>query len=270
MTPVLDDAKLFAMSGRYPGPGPRDWALLVVNAAFVLAGLALLGRNLGQALTTLTFFGACFAMALANVLQKRRFSGYRITRAHLVGGVRMRPSRTKASFSGLVLFTVGIVPLAFDVPAPVHVRALLWCMALGGAGLTVAVAMDKAPVGFLQFDPPSITVGYRGYALVIPWDSISGFAEGEAARHPALFILLRDASKLQVVPSHASKRAAQSLVTTRSYYGADLCVLPGRYGLDLPLLMRALERYLNEPSTRGELGVEFPDRPLPLPPGSRA
>jgi hypothetical protein len=35
--------------------------------------------------------------------------------------------------------------------------------------------------------------------------------------------------------------------------GAPIMLLPSRYGIDLPMLMLALERYLTEPTARSEL-----------------
>jgi len=245
----------------HPGPSASDRALLLASGAFVAMGLLLLGRDLKLAITTLTFFGACFAFALANYAQKRRFGRYRITRASIVGGVRMRPSRIKTLLVALVTLAVGAVPLALDVPAPIHVRGAFWLIAVTAAGVVIAVVLGKAPVGFVQFDPPGITLGYRGYSMMVPWDSISGIAAGEAAHHPALFIFLNDASKLEIMPRHAGPRAARGLATTRSWYGADLCPLPDQYGLDLPLLIPALERYLNEPARRAELGIRAAQPP---------
>jgi len=256
------------MNAPYPGASWRDRALVLVSGLFVAMGVLLLGRDVRLAITTLTFFGACFAFAVGNYLQKRRFSRYRITGARIVGGVRMRPSRIKTLLFALVALVVGAVPLLVDVPAPLHVRGALWLVALSGGGLAIAVALGEAPVGFVQFDPPGVTIGYRGYAVQVPWDSISRIEAGEAAHHPALFIFLSDPNELAIEPPQARDRAARSLDTTRSWYGADLCLLPDQYGLDLPLLMRALERYLNEPSTRAELGIRLPDAPLTLPPAS--
>jgi hypothetical protein len=39
----------------------------------------------------------------------------------------------------------------------------------------------------------------------------------------------------------------------RGWYGADMVLMPGSFGLDVALLARLMRRYVEEPATRAEL-----------------
>ena len=248
---------------QHPGPRRGDWALLVVSAVFVAMGLLMLLKKPRAAVVTLAFFGGCLALAIFNVVEKRRFSRYRATRVEIAGGVPLRPSRAKTFGVGVSVLAVGGVPLLVDEGMPLHVRACFWLMALAGAALSVLVVLGKAPVGFVQLDPPGITFGHRGYAMLVPWDAIRAIAMGELSHNAALFLHLARPDQVQAIPAHAAARVAKQLSTNLAWNGAHIVLLTSQYGLDLPLVAQALERYVRDPNARSELGRRLPPPAVP-------
>jgi hypothetical protein len=100
------------------------------------------------------------------------------------------------------LLALGSILVGFGRSYGLVFWSIAWFVAVVGAVVSLGVVAGRLPVGYVQFDPPGITIGGRRWSFTIPWDRV--------ARLP-----------------------------------------PG--GMDLPLLMRALERYVADPSSRSEL-----------------
>ena len=242
----------------HPGPSRRDWAMLVTSGVFVAMGLLLLTHKPRVAIVTLALFGGCFALAARHVLEKRRFSQYRPTRVEIAGGVPLRPSRGRALLLGVSVLFIGSIALLFADDAPWHVRACFWLMVLAGGVLSVLVAAGKAPAGFVQLDPLGISFGERGYALFVPWNAIETVAMGEVSHNPALFLRLSRPQDVRAVPAEAAPRVARLIHTNLTWFGAHVAFITSLYGLDLPLVAQAFERYVRDPEARAELGRRLP------------
>jgi len=242
-----------AADSPYPRPGVKDWALLAINVIFVALGLLLLLHKSDVAIVTLALFGPCLIVTVSGVLRKFRFRRFRALKAEIVGGVPIRPTRTQPLSIALVLTLMGVVVVLFGRSYGLIFWSLAWAMALIGCALTIAVLSGLIPNDYLKFDPEGITFARARYSYMVPWESIAQVSAGHIYDNPALFIWLRDHSGVTVHPSEKRARVLKSFATGMTWAGAPIALLPSRYGIDLPVLVLALERYLTEPTARSEL-----------------
>lgn len=241
--------------GQYRGPGFRDWLLLVLGIAFVVSGLVLLRRKPDVAVPCLALFGVCSVVSANNVLRKRRFARFGPMTVEIVGGTPIRPLRSRIGLLGATLLALGIVLLSYWHSGPILVLACILVMAAGGAALLIGLLFGYLPVGFLQFDPDGMTVGSRGYSISLPWDAIAGVGPGEFHDNPVLLLWLNDLNRVGVQPSRARARALANLASSQRWVGAHVMIMSSHYGIELPYLVSAIERYLAEPQARQGLAV---------------
>jgi hypothetical protein len=237
----------------YPGPGARDWALLVGSIAFAVAGLFILHKDRNVGIVTLTLFGACVVVFANNIVRKRRFHRMRPLRAEIAGGVQIRPSRAQALRVSLGFLIVGGALSVFGR----SYSALFWCLSMlifsVGVLLLVGVATRWLPVGYIQFDPEGVTIGRRGWAFLVPWDRVARVAAGEFRDNPVLYLWVDVPEAVVALPAQQQARVLRYLASNLRWGGAHVMLMTGQYELDLPLLMHAIERYLTDPASRSEL-----------------
>jgi hypothetical protein len=240
---------------RYPGPTLRDWALAAVGLLFVAGALLVFQREPAMAVGTIALFGACAALGVRNVVRKRRFARLRPLSVEIVGGVPLRPSRLYTALLGGGVLSVG---LALVPPGLDGRLVLLICagvMVLAGAFLLGGVAKGKLPIGFVQFDEGGLTVGQRTSTFTIGWDNVLGVWPGEFHDNAVLFLSVRDLAALAVHPAEAKARTMARLSLDQRVVGAHVMILTGSYGIDLPLLVAAIEGYVSDPASRAGLAV---------------
>jgi hypothetical protein len=249
----------------YPKPGVKDWALLAINIVFVALGLFILLHERDVGIVTLAFFGPCLIVSGGAVLRKLRFRRFRALKAEIVGGVPIRASRAQALATGLVLLLMGVIIVLFGRSYPLIMWMLAWLCALIGGALTIAVLSGLIPNDYLKFDPEGITFGRARYSYMVPWDTIAQVSTGHVHNNPALFISLHGYEGVTVHPREKRDQVLKSFAWGTGWAGAPIMLLPSRYGIDLPMLMLALERYLTEPTARRELAHRLIPRAEPSP-----
>jgi hypothetical protein len=237
----------------YPGPRIKDWALLAINIVFVAAGLFILPHKSDVGIVTLAFFGPCLIVTVGTVLRKFRFCRFRALKAEIVGGVPIRASRAQALATALVLTLMGVIIVLFGRSYGLIFWTLAWLIALIGGALMIAVLCGLIPNDYLKFDPEGITFSRARYSYMVPWDNIARVSAGHMHDNPTLFIWLHDYNRVTVQPSEKKAQVLKSFAWGTGWAGAPIMLLPSRYGIDLPPLMLALERYLTEPTARNEL-----------------
>jgi hypothetical protein len=246
-----------ASDSRYPRPAVRDWALLTINVVFVAAGLLILAHDRNVGIVTLAFFGPCLVLTVGIILRKMRFRRFRALKAEIVGGVPIRASRALLLCLALTLTLMGVIIVLFGRSYPLIFWMLAWLIASIGGALVIAVLSGLIPNDYLKFDPEGITFGRARHAYMVPWNNIAQISAGHMHDNPALLIWLHDDNRVTVHPSEKRARVLKSFAWGRSWAGAPIMLLPSRYGIDLPVLVLALERYLNEPTARSELAHRF-------------
>jgi hypothetical protein len=241
----------------YPRPGVRDWALFAVGCTFVAAGLFILPSRSDVGIVTLAFFGTCTAMFGANLVRKYRFRRLQPIRVQIVGAVPIRPSRGGVFLLGGTLFALGVTLEIFGTAYGRIFSSLSFVIAGVGALLLVGLALRWLPVGYIQFDPAGLTFGQRRWAFMVPWDQIAKVGAGEFHDNPVLLLWIREPAAIQVDPPHHHARAVAGLASTMAWSGVHVMLMTSQYGMDLPLVAKAVERYVSDPSSRRELAQRF-------------
>lgn len=240
---------------RYPGPGARDYVLLAIGVAFVACGLFLLPRKPDTAIPCLAFSGACTVFAVGNVVRKRRAARLRPLSVEIVGGTPIRPLKSRVAGLSALLLGLGSILLAYWRSGPVLVLVCLVVMIVVGLLLAAGLATGRLPVGFLMFDPEGLTIGQRRDTFMVPWDAIGGLAPGELHDNPVLLLRVADLASIRVDPPDARARVVARLSSNVAWIGAHVMVMTSHYGIELPLLVSAIERYVADPGQRRQLAV---------------
>ena len=234
-------------------PTFRDWALAGIGIVFVLMGLVILPSDLNTGITTIAFFGACAWVSVGNLVRKLRYGRLRVRNVTVTGGVPIRPSRSKGIAFGGVLLGLGLVLIIFDPGHPFLMRVIAWLIAVTGGCVLAAVATGFFPGQYMQFDPAGLTLGYRGWSVLIPWDGISRAATGEVSGNPALFLWLESPEAFEVKPAAKQRGFLKQIGQWRGWIGADMVLLTTHYDMDLPVLAAAIDRFRTDFSSRAEL-----------------
>lgn len=239
----------------YPGPGLTEWAVLVVSTAFVVIGVLAFADGRDEAVAIVAFFGTCAAVAAGTIVRKRRYARLHLISVEIVGGTPIRPTRSRVALLGATFLGLGLVLFAYSPSAPFVVKLCIFVMIAAGALLLLALLTGLLPVGFLQFDPHGLTIGERRHVLTLPWDSIAAVAPGEVHDNPVLLLWVRDLDTILVRPPAARPRVTAGLRSSLSWFGAHLMIHTWQYGIELPFLVKAIERYAGDPSAREGLAV---------------
>lgn len=230
----------------------KDWLLAFVGLIFTLSGLLVIRSDFKVGVTTLVFFGACLAVAVRIILRKRRLRRQSTLTATVVGGEPIRPSRGRAVALGLGLLVVGVTLAVFQ---PKEDRIFLGCAlltALAGGVVLVAAATGRLSKSYFQFEPEGIVFGYAKGKATVPWSAITKVARGEIHSNPAVFLwVLHDAVSAE--PASYLGKVRKQMASCSSWMGADFVIMSSMYGIDAPVLVAALDRYVTLPEARLEL-----------------
>jgi len=255
---------------RFPGSGITEWLVAGLSLSFVVIGVAMVRDRSEFAVPTLAFFGVCASVAIVTIVRKRRFARLRPLTVEIVGGVRIRPSRVYVGVLATTLLGLGLVMLPYVPRESIILMLCIGVMLAAGAFLAVGLITGRLPVGFLQFDPGGLTIGQRRASFTVPWDAIAAVAPGELHDNAVLLLWVRDMDAVLVRPQRDRPRVVAGLRSNRNWVGADVMIMTSQYGIDLPLLLSAVERYVADPSAREGLAVpRLPPRPADLRGSSR-
>ena len=230
-----------------------DWLVLCISVVFVVTGLFILPSNRDAGIVTVAFFGTCGAVAAATIARKLRFSRMRPLHAEIAGGIPIRPSRASLFTVGAGFAGLGGILIVFGRSYGTIFWSMSWLTALVGAFLLVALALRWLPVGYIQFDPDGITIGEHRWAFTVPWDRVARIASGEFHDNPVLYIWIDQLESVIVQPPELRPKVIKRLATNARWVGAHVMLMTTQYQLDIPPLMRALERYIAHPASRAEL-----------------
>lgn len=232
----------------------RLFLLLVGSLALTLCGVFLAVRGKGRPAFAVTlFFGCCAAVQAATIARRLRQRRDTAISVRVVGGVAIRPSRGRLAAWGVLTLSAGVGLAILGESFPFPFRAASWAIAASGALVLAGVAARRLPVGFLQFDPAGLSLGRRHWTITLPWDQVERVAAGEVNDNAAALLWVRDLAAVAVTPPEKQRQAVRAMLSSVEWTGAPVVVLTGAYGLSLPHLVAALERYASEPAARAEL-----------------
>ena len=238
-----------------PQPGFRDWAQVIIGTAFVIGGIAIISTDRNVGISTLALFGAVAAVSINRVIRKLRYSRLNVGEVHVIGGARVRPSRLRIAVTGAALLALGMVLLVFDDAAPTLVRLCFWLITGTGGVVLGLVACGILPGEYLEFTPAGLVYANRRWSALLPWDRIARVDAGEIQRNPALCLWLDSPGQFSVTPQSKQENFQQQIRQSREWMGADICIMTTHYAVDLPVLIRAVTRYIGNPRARSELAV---------------
>lgn len=228
----------------------QDWALAVIGGLFTLGGLLMLRNDFKTGIVTLVFFGLCFAHAVSVILRKRRARKLVALTASVAGGVPIRQSRTRMALLGGALLILGALQVAFITDA-VQV-GIGWLLVVVGGVMLAGLAAGLLYTAYIQFDPSGITFGDRHGKAVVPWQAITGLARTDMNNNPIVLVSV-DPEAIAVQPAAHRPRLSRQMARSRGSFGADFAIMSTVYGIDAPVLLAALQRYVAEPESRREL-----------------
>ncbi len=239
----------------------RDWLLLLVSAAFTVAGLALwlAGRGSGG-LAAAIFFGACTGVAVW-ILRSKATAG----RQALDPGLEVRVgegfgevivgSRRRQWAAGVGLVVFGAALAWTGGPIGQGFVAVSWILAGCGAALLVALGLGFRAGHALVFAREALWIGGRD-RYPLHWDNIAGAEVFELQSN--LLVRVHLHAPARAVDAAEGRegvagRVARAMATTQAMIGAPVMIHPGFFGVDPVVLVRALERYATSPGAREEL-----------------
>lgn len=228
----------------------QDWALAVIGGLFTLAALVIIRKDFKTGIVTLAFFGLCFAHAVSVILRKRRARRQVAMTASVAGGVPIRQSRLRMGLLGSALLGLGGLHAAFTTHA-VQI-GIGWFLVAVGAVMLVGLASGLVCTAYVQFDPAGLTFGDRRGKAWVPWDAVTGLARTEMSSNPVVLVSV-DVQAIQILPATQQQRLLKQMGRTRGTFGADFALMSTVYGIDAPVLLAALQRYVTEPESRQEL-----------------
>lgn len=227
----------------------QDWALAVIGGLLTLGGLLMLRSDFRTGIVTLVFFGLCFVHAVSVILRKRRAREQVAMTASVAGGVPIRQSRERMALLGGALLSLGTLQAVFINDA-VQV-GIGWLLITVGVFMLIGLAMGLLYTDYIQFDPAGITFGDRHGKAFVPWHAVTGLARADMNNNP-LVLVSADAPAIEVEPAYRP-RLLKRMARSRGSFGADFAIMSTVYGIDAPVLLAALQRYITEPESRQEL-----------------
>lgn len=230
----------------------KDWLLVLIGGVFTLLGLLILPRDLKTGLTSVVFFGPCFAWAVGVVVRKRRQARQRPLQARVVGGQAIRPSRWRVGLlgGGLVLVGGTLAVLHAGEGWVMFVCALVML----GAGLWTLWALLFGPFArtYLQFEPAGLRIGSAHGSALVPWQAIVELGRGELHNNAAVVLRVQTDAVVAEPPAFAP-RMHRSMASSRALIGADFVILSSHCGVDATVLLATIGHYLDTPEDRQEL-----------------
>lgn len=242
-------------------PQKREWLLLIINIAFVLLGTVMFPSSPDIAIVSIAFFGTCLLITLAFQWRRHLDRLFRARTVDVVVGVRIKPQRRLIFLMGGWLTALGTFMYVHSAVYPVVFLWLCVLLIVIGAGLLVAALLGLLPKGFLQFDPEGLTIGDFGWAVQIPWDSITDVHQGEYHMNPVVSIDFEDVDTVIITPPAKREKALKKLIFNANMLGAPIMLMPMHYGISRPVLAGAIIRYCNSSAARAGLRRVLESKP---------
>lgn len=231
----------------------RLWMLLTINLVFCASSLIIWRTDPRLALVTLTFFGGGAGLFAMVILRKRRERRFKAHFVQVAGGVKIPVMRRRQW-----MFAVYLMALGGALGLGGVGRSLMICLLGALAGLCGIVLLVVQRSGllsrsFLLFLPEGLIFGALRYELQLPWDAIREVRPIEYADNPFVGLRFANLDMIQVTPAAQRNLALKHIRETGALMGVDLAVPTQHFGLEVPIFVAALRRYIEEPTSRQEL-----------------
>jgi hypothetical protein len=241
----------------------RDWYLVLAGTVLTAGGVFVgVAKHDRKGWAAAVFFGACLAVGVWGIVRHRRIRAhYAAADVQVRGGVPIQaPRRTGLVWTG-AMAVLGVALWVLGMGDHWVATAIAIGLAVLGTAFFLLIALGITPRPGLIFEPDGLrwVAGRRSYLL--EWDNLARVWPGEMHGHDLLLINVADLERLfRTASPEYARRLSKQVGFCRGWYGADMVLMPGSFGLDVALLGRLMRRYVEEPATRAELAS-----PPPLP-----
>ena len=254
-----EDTSNRIFSDAYPKPIKRDWVLLLGHFAVALCGLLVLPFRPGVGIVAIAWGGSCAFLFAFIIVKKAFFNRSALLRVKIVGGVPIKPSRVFLLVAAVWLIALGgvLIILGWSF-GPVFIGASAAVAAIG-CYIVIGLSVGWLPNRYLQFDPVGVTFGYLRWSYTVQWDNIAGIAASTLNSNPVVLIYVREPHIVNVYPLARKLEVFKHFNRNCLSAGAPVVLSPVPYGMDIRLLMTALQRYVAKRSSRAELSQQLLD-----------
>ncbi|RRS05973.1 hypothetical protein EIP75_03720 [Aquabacterium soli] len=242
-------------------PDPKDksskvtigeWFLLAISVFFTVLPLLFIRTDFRESMVMLAMFGSALLINIHIIRRKFRLKKLARISVKAVGGVPIRPSRTRLAQMSVGLLVVGTIFVLCGKQNDMVFRAIAWLIVGMGAILLVALLTGLLPAEFIQFEPEGFALGRRSGKALVPWDAIRHMSAGEVHGNQAVFLWFNQEA-VTATPETYLPKVHKAMASSRDWLGADFVVMSSVYNIDAPVLLATLERYVNQPDCRAEL-----------------
>ncbi|KUM54827.1 hypothetical protein AR688_16320 [Rheinheimera sp. EpRS3] len=233
----------------------KDWLFALIGLLFTLSGLLIIQKDFNTGITTLVFFGSCFAVAAHTIIRKLRLQRQSLRTVTVVGGEPIHASKKRIALLGIGLLAFGSTLMLFQPDDNKIFYGITLLIALTGAVMLVGLFSGRLAKTYIQFDPSGFTFGYPKGKVSIPWEAITDLYRGEIHNNQAIFLSVAQENIL-VEPASYLAKVNKQMASSRKWTGADFVIMTSTYGIDAPVLMAAIERYITQPEARVELQAQ--------------
>ncbi|MCS4307634.1 putative membrane protein YeaQ/YmgE (transglycosylase-associated protein family) [Rheinheimera pacifica] len=230
----------------------KDWLFALIGLLFVLSSLLIMQKDFNTGMTTLVFFGACFAVAVHIIIRKLRLQRQSLHTVTVTGGEPIYASKKRIALLGIGLLAFGSTLMLFQPDDNQIFYGISLLIATTGAVLLLGLFSGRLAKTYIQFDPAGFTFGYPKGKVSIAWEAIIDLYRGEIHNNPAVFLSVAP-ENIIVEPASYLAKVSKQMASSRKWTGADFVIMSSTYGIDAPVLMAAIERYITLPEARAEL-----------------
>jgi hypothetical protein len=232
-----------------------EWFLLAISVCFTVLPLFLMRTDFRESMVMLAMFGSALLVNIHIIRRKFRLKKLTGISVKVVGGITIRPSRTRLTQLSLGLMVVGNVFVLYGKQNDMVFQTIAWLMVAAGAAAFIGMLMGLLPAGSMRFKPTGLVFGRRAGEMLIPWDAIRHMSVGHVHSNQAVFLWLDDEA-VTASPATYLPKAQKEIASCRDWLGADFVVMSSIYGIDAPVLLATLERYAHQPECRAELEAQ--------------
>jgi len=250
------------MRDRFPW---GDWALLLVSLLLAFGGsLGLLhprgpnDRVIG--LTCVVGFGLAALVFAGNLWRRHKDKDYRgIGPVTLAPGARLIIQKGRILLLGVVLTgfgTLGAYAALLDEEPLVAGCAGLF--GLGGLTLLLLYGTGRGGSEYLAFEKGGLRVGNSKGSFLMAWDNIAQVVAGDHQSNAVVWVWLKDPEAAAATGKGEGKHWSPGTVfkgfkTNQLLQKSDWMVMTWQYGVDAPVLAKALATYATDPAVRAGL-----------------
>ncbi|MEO0576010.1 MAG: hypothetical protein AAF004_11140 [Pseudomonadota bacterium] len=241
------------------------WFTLIVSSLFVLASFMMAIKTpeaLPSALAGGSFFGLCAAVALNDIVKKRRrrliLDGLQSVEVN--GQTTLGVTFWRTDILGASLLIVGLLGVWGGGQINPLFPWLSVLIALSGLAAIVFARTNSALPLSLQFEPQGLRVRHRDSQYRIDWDgmAVSGWnVSGQdflVIDTPFVDRVIASVSfDREQTNARQTKKLLERFQRSQANFGGILMINPPRFGTDAVYLSQAIQHCIDKPEARSRL-----------------